>query len=721
MTVQIMNTTFTLTQKELRSSFRSASAYVFLSSFLILTHWVFFRTFFINGQASLKSYFQFAPWALLFFIAAISMGKWSDEKRLGTHEILLTLPLSENTLIFSKFLSAALFLLLALGLSFPLLFICAALGKIDWGQSLAMYLGLYLLSLSFLSWGLFCSSLSKNPMISFILCSMGCFFFYIIGDTFVLSSAPKLLIPTLSNLSLQTHYTNLVRGVLTFKSLVYFFSFILSCLMLNRLKIAKQDSLLSILLFFTLVITINLLASHSSLRFDFTQENRYSLSNSSEKILKKLNDNVVIKLYLSKELPPALTQVKEDIWNTLAEYQNRSGHKISIQEIDPASDPEEEKKINQLGIPPLQLSVIEKDTRAVKKIYLGLGIFYEDKKEMFPVLSEASNLEYQLTSAILKLTSKELKKVGILTDDNSFFEKKYAILKENLEKTYEVVLLNSREDLDLKNLSSLLLLSPQNLNEKNIASLEEYYQQGGHLIALVNKLEVSSELESKSNTNLLLDLLSKWGLQINEDLVLDESNAAAPFASGNMQYQIAYPFWVKVTQSNMDKNNPVTASLQSLVLPWTSSISTQSQALAHSSAESSLQKSPFILQPQAFSQSTLQNQNKNTLVALLQKENSSRILVVGSSRFIEDDFLRMFEDNLNFLLNATDWMSLGDELIHIRAKTLVDRPLKFVSENEKNWIKIFSIYGVALLVVAFGLFYNYKRNKALNRMLSSPT
>ncbi|MBF0492878.1 MAG: Gldg family protein [Deltaproteobacteria bacterium] len=713
-----MNPILTLTQKELKSSFRSAAAYVFLASFLILTHWVFFRTFFINGQASLRSYFQFAPWALLFFIAAISMGKWSDEKRQGTHEILLTLPLSENSLILAKFLSGALFLLLSLILSLPLLFTCSFLGKLDWGQSLAMYLGLYLLSLSFLSWGLLCSALSKNSMVSFILCAMAAFFFYILGDPFILSSAPPMLISTLSSISLQTHYANLARGVLSLKSLIYFLSFIFSALLLNRFVVGnlkKKSSLVLTVLILAIVVTFNLIASKSSLRFDFTQEKRYSLSSSTEKILKNLNDKVVLKLYLSKELPPALTQVREDIWNTLSEYQNLSGHKISIQEMDPATDPEEEKKINQLGIPPVQLSVIEKDTRALKKIYLGLGIFYEDKKEMFPVLSEASNLEYQLSSALLKLTSKKLKKIGIVVDDKDLFAKQYAILKESLEKTYELQLLISNQDWDLKNFSSLLLLSPQGLNEKNISSLEEYYHQGGHLIALVNRVEVNTELETRKTPSNLFELLSKLGIQINEDLVLDASNAPAAFASGNMQYQIAYPFWVKVTPENLDKKNPITANLQSLVLPWTSSLQGGSQVLAKSSLESSLQKSPFILQPQAVAQIPLQAQNNNTLIALLQKENAS-LLVVGSSRFMEDDFLRMFEDNLNFFLNAVDWMSLGEDLIHIRAKTLVDRPLKLLSENEKNWIKVLNTYGMAFVVIVLGLFYNYRRNKSLQNL-----
>jgi ABC-2 type transport system permease protein len=238
---QYLKTIYILFKKELMSYFNSPIAYIFIGVFLIVGNWLFFNTFFLIGQASMRSYFSLLPWIFLFLSPAITMRLWAEEKKSGTIEFLLTLPLTDWQVVLAKFFSALVFLFFSLILSVTIPFSVAYLGNLDMGPVIGGYLGALFLGGSYLALGLFISSLTKNQIIAFILGLVACFAAFIIGADFVLASSPATLVPIMQSIGLGSHFNNIAKGVIDTKDVVYYLSFIFLFLWLNVRVIEKRS------------------------------------------------------------------------------------------------------------------------------------------------------------------------------------------------------------------------------------------------------------------------------------------------------------------------------------------------------------------------------------------------------------------------------------------------------------------------------------------------
>lgn len=235
-----MKNILTIFWKEFKAYFSSPVAYIFIISFLVVTNWLFFRSFFLSNQASLRSLFALMPWIFLFLAPAITMRSWAEEKKLGTIEILMTLPVREYEIVVAKFLSSFIFLVLALGLTFPLALTVMVLGAPDPGPIWGGYVGACLLGGAYLAIGLFASSITENQIISFIVSIVICFAFLLVGENFVLYSVPPALGPLFSYLGLGSHFQSIGRGVLDSRDLVYYLSMIGFFLFINHMSIESR-------------------------------------------------------------------------------------------------------------------------------------------------------------------------------------------------------------------------------------------------------------------------------------------------------------------------------------------------------------------------------------------------------------------------------------------------------------------------------------------------
>lgn len=228
-----MRPTAVIARKEFRSHVSSPAGYVFLTAFLVLTGWLFFRTFFLVGQASLRPFFSLMPWVFLFFVPAAAMRMWAEERKLGTDEILLTLPVRDGEVVMGKFLAGLAFLALAVGLTLPLPLTVAALGDPDPGPIIGGYAGLLLLAAAYLSISLFASSLSENQIVAFVVGTTMSFALLVMGEDFVLVAVPRGLAPVLRYLGLGQHFRSTARGVIDSRDIVYYLSVIGFFLYLN--------------------------------------------------------------------------------------------------------------------------------------------------------------------------------------------------------------------------------------------------------------------------------------------------------------------------------------------------------------------------------------------------------------------------------------------------------------------------------------------------------
>ena len=231
--------TWSVIKRELAGYFGSAIAYVFMIIFLISCGFFTFNygQFYELGQADLRVFFQWLPWIYLFLVPAVAMRLWAEERRTGTIEVLVTLPLRLTELILGKFLAAWIFIILALLLTFPLVLTVIYLGNPDVGATLSGYFGSALLAGAYLSVGSMTSALTRNQVISFIVSVVICLFLVLAGwppVTDALSAwAPLWLVEVVAGFSFVPHFVSLERGVVDLRDIVYYCSVIFFMLFAN--------------------------------------------------------------------------------------------------------------------------------------------------------------------------------------------------------------------------------------------------------------------------------------------------------------------------------------------------------------------------------------------------------------------------------------------------------------------------------------------------------
>ncbi len=234
-----MKQLLSIIKRELTSYFATPVAYVFITIFLILSGLFTFYlgNFFEIGQASLGSFFEWHPWLYLFLIPAITMRLWSEEKKSGTIELLTTLPITTLNIVLGKFFAAWAFTFLALTLTFPVWLTVNYLGTPDNGVILASYIGSLLMAGGYLSIGIFISSLTKNQVIAFIVSVTVCFLFTVSGLPLVLDFfsnwTGETITDVIASFSFLANYSDISRGIIDIRTIIYFASLIFLFLYLN--------------------------------------------------------------------------------------------------------------------------------------------------------------------------------------------------------------------------------------------------------------------------------------------------------------------------------------------------------------------------------------------------------------------------------------------------------------------------------------------------------
>jgi ABC-2 type transport system permease protein len=219
-----------IARRELAAYFATPLAYVFVLIFLMMSGVFTFYIggFFERGQADLTAFFSFHPWLYLFLVPAIAMRLWSEDRKSGTIELLLTLPVTRAQAVLGKFLAAWLFTGLALALSFPLWITVNVLGAPDNGVILSSYIGSWLMAGSFLAVGSCMSALTRNQVIAFITTVVVCFLFVLAGFPLVTSTlsdwAPQLLVDAIASMSFLTHFNAVSKGVIGLRDILFFLS-----------------------------------------------------------------------------------------------------------------------------------------------------------------------------------------------------------------------------------------------------------------------------------------------------------------------------------------------------------------------------------------------------------------------------------------------------------------------------------------------------------------
>jgi len=226
-------------RKEFSGHFYSLTAYIFIVVFLVAIMFLFFDQFFLIKQTSMRVFFSLVPWFMMFLIPALSMRIWSEEKKYGTDESLLTLPISDLQIVVAKFFGSFLFIGVLLLFSLTLPITLSKIGDLDWGPVIGAYLGAWLLGGAYLSLGQYISALTKNMIVAYLVTIAAAFIFLILGFPFVLQKTGELS-AVFYTLSTITHFENMSKGVIDLRDIVYYISFISIFLYLNLYSITRR-------------------------------------------------------------------------------------------------------------------------------------------------------------------------------------------------------------------------------------------------------------------------------------------------------------------------------------------------------------------------------------------------------------------------------------------------------------------------------------------------
>ncbi len=243
-----MRNIWIIAKRELNGYFGTTLAYVFVIIFVALTAAFAFHVgnFFNRGQADLAPFFQYHPWLYLILVPAVAMRLWAEERKSGTIELLMTLPIAPWQAIIGKFLAAWAFVGVALILTFPMWITVNSLGDPDNGVIFAGYIGSFLMAGAFLSIGSFVSALTKNQVIAFIVAAAICFLFVMSGYPLVLNAfkawAPSFIVSGIEAMSFLSHFQEITKGVITLPSLIFYASLIAFFLFANTLAVEQKKA-----------------------------------------------------------------------------------------------------------------------------------------------------------------------------------------------------------------------------------------------------------------------------------------------------------------------------------------------------------------------------------------------------------------------------------------------------------------------------------------------
>ncbi len=555
---------YSLIKKEFTSFFGSLTGYLIAFVFLLgngLFLWIFPGNFNIleGGYASLSPYFSLAPWVFLFLVPALTMRLFAEEKRLGTFEILLTRPFSSWQLVLAKYIAGVVLVVLCLLPTlvyfFSVYHLGNPVGNWDSGASWGSFIGLFFLAMSYVAIGLFCSSLTDNPVFAFVSALLGCFLLYAGFDFVAQMNMPVFLKNLFLEFGVSKHYESMSRGVLDSRDIVYFLFVIGLLLAVTTFSLrAKQQNVKKQLKQSVKYLVISLLvlvvANQWFFRVDLTSEKRFSLSEVSKNKLDKLTYPVYVDLYLAGDLPAEFRQLKQAIEEKVQDMNAWANMPVRIYQNDPydiTNEKERNKLFNQLvniGIQPTDIRRNTDDGTSTQLIFPGAVIQYGDKYmginllKNNPALPAEQNLnnsietlEYEFISALQQLQADgEKKKVAFLQGHDELSDDETLDMRQTLQTSYEVVNMNLQQVDWQRNLPDVLVVAdPKSpFSEHDKFQIDQLLMRGVNLMYLIDPVSVSLDSLTRGETTIafptdlnILDQLFTYGVRVNPTLVQD--------------------------------------------------------------------------------------------------------------------------------------------------------------------------------------------------------
>ncbi|AWV91095.1 Gldg family protein [Bradymonas sediminis] len=607
-------------KREVSAYFNSAVAYIVVILFLVITGSLFWLNYFQDiNVLSLRGFFAQAPLFLAFFAPAITMGLFAQEKRSGTLELMMTLPVSDFQIVAGKFLAAVFLLATVFAVTLVYPYSLSLLGPLDWGAVWSGYIGLLLLGATYAAIGLMASSWSTDQVVSILVGFSLCIFLYLIEQLVAHPTGTTAQI--IEYLSTGYHFRNIARGVIDSRDIIYYFSLIGVCLVVAKTSIAAPrrkhrwvkgaSAALMIVAAVASALLINVISSQFFARVDLTDNQSYTLSEVSLGAARNLKEPVHVKAVISPDLPPPMHNLAQSVADSLDEYVSASAGKLTYEIVSPSDDAKLDEDARSVGCEKVGISRRSADEVTVRAVYkcvaFAMGEDLEVVGDLRPAAGGAlADFEYDFTRALLNLQVTQPRKVAFVSGYGGpvSYPRFLDTVKPVFEQLYGKLIEVQTIDLAAKSptigddIAALVILNADEpFSEDAIFALDQFIQRGGNVGWYQSATAVDLQAHRQYMQQFpdrqpppfrraidpgLSKVFDSYGLELRPDLVLDPErgvDALAMTAQGIAEVRHPATFMM----DNLDQTLPFMRNFSALAMPAPSTIALKPEAVENKS------------------------------------------------------------------------------------------------------------------------------------------
>ena len=502
--------------------------------------------------------------------------------------------------------------------------------------------------------------------------------------------------------------------------------------------ITKRQLITSLAIIIGILLVVNLLSNEYFLRLDFTEDNRYTLSDATENIIEELDKPVTVKAYFSKGLPPQANKVKRRFREMLVEYANLSDDMLAYNFINPA-DKQTQREIAQKGIRPVMINVQKEGGASQQRAFMGAEIKYGSKSEVIPLIEPGAAMEYSLSKAIKKLTVEEKPDVAIIQGHGEPMSSKLGQVKDELNVLYDVSThtMSNSSAIPQKYETIAIVAPKDSLSASHLQQLDQYLANGGKIFFALDRVKGDLKQTSASDikTN-IFDWLEEKGIKIQNAFLYDKNSGAVSVQSGGSNLfssvnRIKFPY-LPIIKNFAD--HPITGGLEQILFKFTSPLQFTGDStltftpLAYSSKNAGTKPVPFRFNIRKDWTQRDFNKSKLPVGAALEGNisgnTSSKIVVFSDGDFPQSAGQQnrrrrrqQKTPGVDLMVNSIDWLSDDIGLVNLRTKEVTSRPIESMESSQKQFLMYLNFLLPILIILIYGAVRaQIKRNVRLKRM-----